>query len=72
MRVDNILWKVKKCIAAIIDWEYSGWLPEYLDYCRAGTFATLASWWDLLNQVTETYPDELSVERLIDTHFQRY
>ena len=71
----NILWSVKKKrIAAIIDWECSGWLPEYWDYCRAGTFAKLGclSWWDLFNQVVDTYPDEFSVEQLINIYFERY
>ena len=30
---------------------------------------TIASWWDLFNQVVDTYPDEFSVEQLIDTSF---
>ena len=71
----NILWNVKKKrIAAIIDWECSGWLPEYWDYCRAGTFAKLGcpSWWDLFNQVMDTYPDEFSIEQLIEMNFERY
>ena len=32
----------------------------------------LASWWDLFNQVMDTYPDEFSVEQLIDIDFERY
>ena len=32
----NILWDMKKAeIAAIIDWEFSGWFPEYWEYTRA-------------------------------------
>jgi len=70
----NILWNVKeKRIAAIIDWECSGWLPEYWEYCRAGSFARMGcpSWWELFNKVVETYPDEFMVERLLDSYFGR-
>ncbi|KAF8816283.1 hypothetical protein BYT27DRAFT_7237980 [Phlegmacium glaucopus] len=54
----------EKRIAAIIDWESSGWLPEYWDYCRVGSVVAFRSppWWDLFNEVMDTYPDEFAVE----------
>ncbi|EIM87050.1 kinase-like protein [Stereum hirsutum FP-91666 SS1] len=42
----NILWKDGK-IAAIIDWETAGWLPEYWEYTRSH----------------ESIPEELRVEQ---------
>lgn len=70
----NILWNVKeKHIAAIIDWERSGWLPEYWEYCRSGSYARMGcpSWWELFTKVVDTYPDEYVVERLLDSYFTR-
>lgn len=52
-----ILYRAKeKRIRAIVDWERSGWLPEYWKYCRAGATARMRcpSKWDLSNLVVDT------------------
>lgn len=67
----NILWKDGK-IAAIIDWETAGWLPEYWEYTRSysGSLNT-PSWWKLYEQVMNPYPEELSVEQDLGSVFTR-
>lgn len=68
----NILWKDGK-IVAIIDWEMSGWFPEYWEYTRSyfGCHERLMSWWDAFQDVTQAYPDELEVEKVIASYFTR-
>ncbi|KDR68435.1 hypothetical protein GALMADRAFT_231403 [Galerina marginata CBS 339.88] len=69
----NIIWKNGK-IVAIIDWECSGWFPEYWDYTRA-YFGAVApsrwSWWKMFRESMAGYPDELAVEIALATYFIR-
>jgi thiamine kinase-like enzyme len=50
-------------VTGIIDWELSGWFPEYWEYTRAWE-----SMWDapdnraLLGEWLDPYPDELRIE----------
>ena len=60
---------VRRALAAIIDWEGSGWLPEYWEYTQAWKVNygdTLG--WDLVSQsVLEPYPDELQARMAVDS-----
>ena len=63
----NILWDTKKAeIAAIIDWEYSGWFPEYWEYTRAyhGPASALKDfgWWEMFQDYAECYHEELEAD----------
>ncbi|KAF8815353.1 hypothetical protein BYT27DRAFT_7080179, partial [Phlegmacium glaucopus] len=69
----NILWDMKKAeIAAIIDWEFSGWFPEYWEYTRVyfgpGTFRN-PGWWDMFQEYNECYREELAVENVLSDYF---
>lgn len=66
----NILWKDGK-IVAILDWEMSGWFPDYWEYTRTYFGCRLESWWEAFQNVTETYPDELAVAKMMASHFVR-
>ncbi|KAF8554438.1 hypothetical protein OG21DRAFT_1484641 [Imleria badia] len=50
-------------IAAIIDWEFSGWFPEYWEYTRVyfglATFRKDYGWWEIFQEYTECYSEEL-------------
>jgi len=69
----NILWDTNKAeIAAIIDWEFSGWFPEYWEYTRAyygpATWKKLG-WWEMLQEYTDCYREELDVEIVLSEYF---
>lgn len=70
----NILWDTNKAeIAAIIDWEFSGWFPEYWEYTRVyfgpATFRKDYGWWEMFQDYTECYSDELKVEIVLSDYF---
>lgn len=70
----NILWDVKGAkIAAIIDWEFAGWFPEYWDYTRMyfgpASFRKNMGWWELFKEHNDCYPDELDVEIVLSNYF---
>lgn len=33
------------CIAAVVDWHQSGWLPEYWEFCKARWTADIGDEW---------------------------
>ena len=60
-------------IAAIIDWEFSGWFPEYWDYTRA-YFGPVVhwknyGWWEMFQECTQCYQEELDVEIILSDYF---
>lgn len=60
-------------IAAIIDWAFSGWLPEYWEYTQTyeANFCQ-PHWWERLrDHVLDPYPDELQARLAIDQVFER-
>ncbi|KAF4615829.1 hypothetical protein D9613_012438 [Agrocybe pediades] len=65
----NIMWKDGR-ITAIIDWERSGWFPEYWEYTKvyAGCWS---EFWEMYQQVMDRYPDELEVDDLMNGYFAR-
>lgn len=67
----NILWKDGR-ITAIIDWERSGWLPEYWEYfmCYLGSLG-FPDWWERFDEFADRYPDELLVEQCLCEVFTR-
>jgi serine/threonine protein kinase len=71
----NILWDTnRREIAAIIDWEFSGWFPEYWEYTRVyfgpATFWTNDyGWWEMFQEYNECYPEELDVEIILSDYF---
>lgn len=62
----NIMVKNGK-ITGIIDWEFSGWYPEYWEYTKTyhGWRPYLKDFYDILDRFTKTYPEELAAEREI-------
>jgi serine/threonine protein kinase len=69
----NILWDLKLCkIVAIIDWEMSGWFPEYWEYTRAFNGpGGRPGWWEMFQQYVDCYPEELLVEDLLASYLTR-
>ena len=66
----NILWKDGR-IVAIIDWECAGWFPEYWEYTRSYFGPRLLGWWEMYQEFTVQYPDELEVELKLAAYFVR-
>ena len=69
----NILWDTKKAeIAAIIDWEYAGWFPEYWEYTRAfhGPASALKNygWWEMFQDYVDCYHEELEADKIISAY----
>ena len=70
----NILWDTKRAeIAAIIDWEFSGWFPEYWEYTRAyfgpAVYLKNYGWWEMFQEYTQCYQEELDVEIVLSDYF---
>lgn len=59
----NILVRKDK-IVGILDWEFSGWYPNYWEYTSAwyGNLTRLA-WQDVLAQFLDPFPEELEMEK---------
>jgi len=59
-------------IVGIIDWECSGWYPEYSEYTTSW-FSNMdcLEWWDMLGEVMDRYPDELKLEQDLCSVFVR-
>lgn len=61
----NILVRDSK-VAAIIDWECSGWYPEYWEYTKAHyNSVLLPEFYEMLRQHVPQYNDELAAERTL-------
>lgn len=52
-------------IAAIIDWEFSGWYPEYWEYTKAHYGLANTDWRDQFRSVVKRYDDELAAEQAL-------
>ena len=70
----NILVNKDMKIAAIIDWEFAGWYPEYWEYTQ-GHFSNTryTEFQDILKRgdILEKYEDELQAEKFLATIFTR-
>ena len=53
-------------VSAIVDWEFSGWYPEYWEYTKAH-YAPVnrPEWYEGLRNTMERYDDELEAERIL-------
>lgn len=63
---ENIM--VKSCsITGIIEWEFSGWYPEYWEYTKIyyGWRPYREDFYHIFDRFTKTYPAELAAEREI-------
>ncbi|KAF8882043.1 hypothetical protein CPB84DRAFT_1791246 [Gymnopilus junonius] len=67
----NILWKDGQIF--LIDWERSGWFPEYWDYNRAyaGRGFCMPDWWELFTEIVDRYDDELDVDIQMANYVER-
>lgn len=67
----NILWKSGRIF--IIDWERSGWFPEYWDYTRAYAARgyIMPGWWELFRELVDQYDDELEVDLQVANYIIR-
>jgi thiamine kinase-like enzyme len=54
-------------IAAIIDWEFSGWRPDYWEYTKAyyNPIGTPQEWFDALGRAMGRYDKHLKGERCL-------
>lgn len=62
-------------IAAILDWEFAGWYPEYWEYTRSvSSYLGHRHLRQLLREgaLMDVYPDELEVEYDLAEHFVRF
>jgi aminoglycoside phosphotransferase (APT) family kinase protein len=53
-------------IAAVIDWQFGGWYPEYWEYTKAyfGLY-DMPGWWEEFKLAVTRYDDELAAERAL-------
>ncbi|PPQ64878.1 hypothetical protein CVT26_002596 [Gymnopilus dilepis] len=66
----NIILKADGKIA-IIDWEMSGWFPEYWEYTRAyAARGHIESWWAMFRDTVARYDDELELMTRIEEYFE--
>ncbi|RJE22680.1 Phosphotransferase enzyme family [Aspergillus sclerotialis] len=59
-------------VVAIVDWQFSGWYPEYWEYTRAhfGLF-DMPSWYTEFQNAVPRYDDELAAERALWEQFDQ-
>ncbi|KAF9486201.1 kinase-like protein [Pholiota conissans] len=67
----NIIWKDGRIV--IIDWETSGWFPEYWDYTRAhAARGDMKGWWSMFKEMVNIcYNDEVELDDRICEYFDR-
>lgn len=56
----------------LVDWQFSGWYPEYLEHTKAH-FAILdmPDWYTEFRNAVLKYDDELAAERVFGTRFDQ-
>ncbi|KAI9742592.1 MAG: hypothetical protein M1818_003733 [Claussenomyces sp. TS43310] len=65
LSLQNILIKDGK-VAAIIDWEFAGWYPEYWEYTKAHyNMLNMPDFYKLFTQYVPKYDEELAAERAL-------
>ncbi|KAE8148037.1 kinase-like domain-containing protein [Aspergillus avenaceus] len=53
-------------VAAIIDWQFAGWYPEYWEYTKAHFgILDMPDWYEELRNAIPRYDDELAAERVL-------
>ena len=65
----NILADDSGTITGIVDWECSGWFPEYWEYTKAHFAVRYTIRWlaDVIDQVFANYREELRVENMLSS-----
>jgi aminoglycoside phosphotransferase (APT) family kinase protein len=59
-------------VVCIIDWECAGWYPEYWEYTSCFRSNDLyTSFWDMMKEEMEPYPDELEIDHCLSSVFLR-
>jgi hypothetical protein len=59
-------------MVCIIDWECPGWYPEYWEYTSCFRSNDLyTSFWDMMEEEMEPYPDELEIDHCLSSVFLR-
>ncbi|GLB02315.1 hypothetical protein AtubIFM57258_003660 [Aspergillus tubingensis] len=59
-------------VAGIVDWQFSGWFPEYWEYTKAFyTLYDVPDWYGGLKKVMRRYDDELEAERVLWERFDQ-
>ena len=54
-------------VTGIIDWEYSGWYPEYWEYIKALTAVEpVDDWWRYLSAIVGPYYTEWAIDRQLE------
>ncbi len=58
-------------IAAIIDWQFAGWYPEYWEYTKAHYgLLNMPEWYSMFQDAVPRYDAELAAERALWEQFQ--
>ena len=52
-------------VAAIIDWAYAGWYPEYWEFTKAHYVVLEQEWEDNVRAALPCYEEELTAERIL-------
>ncbi|KAG2015186.1 protein kinase subdomain-containing protein PKL/CAK/CAK-fungal1, variant 2 [Coprinopsis cinerea AmutBmut pab1-1] len=67
----NLIWRDGTIF--VIDWERSGWFPEYYDFTRAHTArGDMKDWWTKFEEVVDRYGDELELEIRFCEYFESW
>ena len=67
----NIMCKRDGTITCILDWETSGWFPEYWEYTKANYAPRCdEDWVSQIGSITGEYPEELACENNAQIHIE--
>lgn len=54
------------CVAAIIDWGFAGWYPEYWEFTKAHyDYFPKEDWWEYIREALPCYDLELEAEQIL-------
>jgi hypothetical protein len=57
-------------VAAIVDWQFAGWYPEYWEYTKAHFgLMNMPDWYAEFQRAVTRYDDELAAERTLWRRF---
>jgi hypothetical protein len=59
-------------IAAMVDWQFAGWYPEYWEYTKAHFgLLNMPDWYAEFQRAVARYDDELAAERALRRRFDQ-
>lgn len=59
-------------VAVLVDWQFSGWYPEYWEYTKAHfAILNMPDWYTEFRDAVSRYDDELASERVLWTRFDQ-